>query len=558
MQFVSVFDFESNPQRIFAVHELACMVDGSFATKVTVNFNLSGGTILKLSARPEHRALLKDFDSVEAVGCFCLTELGWGNNAVKLETTAVYDASSKTWDIHTPNTLASKYWISNGYRDAQWAVVFAQAYVGGQHEGVQGFLVRVRDAALRVAPGVSIQDHGDKFGQSGVDNALIRFDHVKAPLSALLNRYADVDAATGVFSSAIKSPRGRFLVALNQLYSGRLCLASKAVGRTKQALAIALRYSASRLSVGPGGDSDTPILEYALQRRALLPLVARCVVVSGSGMNEVKRRYSRESTAGGQGLGQLADETMVLCSGLKAVVTWNCERTASVCRERMGGAGFLGANMFKEILGDAHAICTAEGDNAVLMQKVAKEVLAFYRKGKLEPVSDFADRWELRSLRFLAFLLRKREALAVAELQAKMDAAKARGESVYQVWMLRESQLVQGLAMAYVERFCFDAMLQSLPTAAPGARPVLEDLARLFALDVVAKDPSFLTADVLPVKLFKEAVDEVGALSGELAEQALQLVDAFGIPEGLLPPAARDWVKFNEQENNGQVLHMDF
>jgi acyl-CoA oxidase len=36
--FISVFDFEKNPLNIFAAHEVAGMADGSFATKMTVQF----------------------------------------------------------------------------------------------------------------------------------------------------------------------------------------------------------------------------------------------------------------------------------------------------------------------------------------------------------------------------------------------------------------------------------------------------------------------------------------------------------------------------------------
>lgn len=47
-QLISVFDFEQNPKNIFAVHEIVGMVDGSLATKMTVQFNLFGGQIFPL------------------------------------------------------------------------------------------------------------------------------------------------------------------------------------------------------------------------------------------------------------------------------------------------------------------------------------------------------------------------------------------------------------------------------------------------------------------------------------------------------------------------------
>ncbi len=42
-------------------------------------------------------------------GCFGLTELGFGNNAVEMQTTATYDAATQEFIIHTPTTLAQKY-----------------------------------------------------------------------------------------------------------------------------------------------------------------------------------------------------------------------------------------------------------------------------------------------------------------------------------------------------------------------------------------------------------------------------------------------------------------
>lgn len=45
---ISVYDFKHNPLWVFAAHELAAIVDPDMATKMTVQFNLFGGTVLKL------------------------------------------------------------------------------------------------------------------------------------------------------------------------------------------------------------------------------------------------------------------------------------------------------------------------------------------------------------------------------------------------------------------------------------------------------------------------------------------------------------------------------
>ena len=55
---------------------------------------------------------------------------------------------------------------------------------------------------------------------------------------------------------------------------------------------------------------------------------------------------------------------------MKPLVTWNLEEVASVSRERCGGQGYLSCNRFGVAIASAHAGMTAEGDNAVLMQKV--------------------------------------------------------------------------------------------------------------------------------------------------------------------------------------------
>ena len=98
------------------------MIDPATTTKMTVQFNLFGGTVFRLGTERHHH-LLDGIDSLEDIGCFGLTELGFGNNAVEMQT--IYNKEDDNITINSPTELSHKYWITNGALHAQHCVVFA-------------------------------------------------------------------------------------------------------------------------------------------------------------------------------------------------------------------------------------------------------------------------------------------------------------------------------------------------------------------------------------------------------------------------------------------------
>ena len=208
-----------------------------------------------------HEKYFKSIDDGSIIGCFCLTELGFGNNAIKMETTVTYDDYTQEFIINSPTVLSQKYWITNGFKHSNHAMVFGQTIVKGKNEGVSAFLVPIRDASMKEMPGVSIIDMGNKIGQNGVDNAALKFDHVRIPRVNMMNKFSDVDE-NGNFSSKFKSKSARFFGVTEKLLSGRICIASMCVGAARSCLYIAITYAKKRMAVGPKGESDTPIFEY--------------------------------------------------------------------------------------------------------------------------------------------------------------------------------------------------------------------------------------------------------------------------------------------------------
>jgi glutaryl-CoA dehydrogenase len=118
--------------------------------------------------RDEQKSLwLPQLRSGEAIGCFGLTEPGFGSNPAGMLTTARRDGSE--WVIH-----GEKTWITNG-SVADVAVVWART-----DEGIRGFLVE------RDAPGFTSSEIHGKLSMRASATASLSFNECRVPASAAL------------------------------------------------------------------------------------------------------------------------------------------------------------------------------------------------------------------------------------------------------------------------------------------------------------------------------------------------------------------------------------
>lgn len=287
----------------------------------------------------------------------------------------------------------------------------------------------IRDKNLKPYPGVEINDMGIKMGLNGIDNGALKFHQVRVPRVNMMNKYSDVDE-TGTFTSDIKGIQQRFFKVTERLLSGRLCIASMMLGALKLVTYVAIKYSQQRKGVSPNGKSETPIFDYQLQKNALVPLVARML-----GLNML-HNYAKTVFANPKGH---EDDLLITCCVDKTLMGWHTERSVAIMRERTGGQGYLGANIFGEAMASAHAGITAEGDNRVLMIKVVKDLLSIYMKRPDYFYSGdsikLTDKSQLSCLKTMTDLFQMVEKFKLDRLLNRMAALKGEGKSNYQILM---------------------------------------------------------------------------------------------------------------------------
>jgi acyl-CoA oxidase len=556
--------------RSIAAFETLAFGDLSLLVKCGVQFGLFGGAVLHLGTEKHHREHLKAITSAELLGCFAMTETGHGSNVQALRTTATYDPDTDEFVVHTPDDDARKDYIGNAARDGRMAAVFAQLNVGGEERGVHALLVPIRDEDGNALPGIRIEDCGAKLGLDGVDNGRIWFDRVRVPRDALLDRYATV-SADGVYESAIENPTKRFFTMLGTLIMGRVSICGASIGASKVALTIAIRRGLSRRQFGPPGtDEEAVLMDYRTHQRRLLRPVATTY-----GLHFAQERLAAELhevfTATGE-VDRKRRELETLAAGLKAVATWNATSTIQECREACGGAGYLRASRFAALKADTDVFTTFEGDNTVLLQLCAKNLLTDFRDqfGELDP---------LGTAQFYAgqVFATVAERTAVRELIARLadDLLPGRDdegdlldrETQLELFKWRHEHLLQGVARRLKggiddgrEPFevlvdCQDHVIETarawvdmvvLESFADGVqrcegkklRELLGKLCSLYALSRIEEERGWYQEHGrLSSTRSKAVIKAVNTLCAEVRPHAGLLVDAFGVPERSLGDA---------------------
>ena len=145
--------------------------DSGVRSFVSVQGALVMYPILTFGSEEQKQRWLPRLQSGQAIGCFGLTEPGFGSNPAGMLTRAQRDGAGKGdgWILS-----GEKTWITNG-SVADVAVVWARA-----EDGIQGFLVE------RGTPGFTASDIHGKLSMRASVTSSLKFDECHLPETAML------------------------------------------------------------------------------------------------------------------------------------------------------------------------------------------------------------------------------------------------------------------------------------------------------------------------------------------------------------------------------------
>jgi len=258
------------------------------------------------------------------------------------------------------------------------------------------------------------------------------------------------------------------------------------------------------------------------------------------------------------------------CCALKALTGWSVGIIADNCRERCGGMGYLEANRFGYAIAGSHSSRTAEGDNSVLMNKVASEIIQKQDKTSIVKVVSKAKLGQILQKVVPFYVENSMSNITVDSLIANMEIFKDRSladlamqmnndkdKGRYTAWMELHQNLVQQAARGYSEwRVAVDAKERIGECTNPNLKNIMDELLLLYLVDCIRNNAGEYTKhNLLSNGSYLLLDNKFNDLCRSVGRNSVNLTDAFGFSnEMLATPCALDWIDYNAVDNQGEVV----
>lgn len=490
-----------NPISKIHVTQVANEFDISTGARYGIHLGLYVDTIQNLGSA-KHDSLRDMGYSFKHYGCFALTELGHGSNVANIETTAVFNNATREFIFNSPTRTSTKWWIGAAGRTANMAIVWAQLIVGNDNKGVHAFVLEIRDYVTHeTKPGVIIGDCGKKIELDGIDNGFIIFRDFKAGYDSLLDFYSQI-SEEGKYKTSIKNKEKRLGIMLGGLLRGRLIVVQSSELTLRNALTIALRYSALRKQFSLLDQPECSILDYQSQRCRLVPYLSKLFAIR-SGQLYLYSSYTKVyPTVKTNHESEELAELHAILSGIKGTASSYAFSGIQECREACGGIGFSAHSGLGRLRNTVDILLTWEGDNNVLLQQTGKYILKQLQRkfkgaaseSKTLPflkVFETTFTWIIKTEQDITTenilsTFENRICYLSSEAIKRMQQNSGIYSSSLEVWNKSQVNYVSTLARVYIEYILikeFQGLVKNIRNRCENTGKYMEKLCEVYAID---------------------------------------------------------------------------
>lgn len=361
-----------NAEKLFVCHrENGAIIDGGLAVRTTVQLNLFGGSVANLGDEEQRQWLQGVFDRQE-LGCFALTEAGAGVlSGLVVLTTAKwtpegYIFSSGSTEVEI--ALGRKVWISQGYI-AKWAVVVARLILpssdgNDEDKGPHAFVVDLETVGIKKI------DMDPKVAFNSLDNAMLEFRNALIPHSALLRGVSSVDETTGKYILRDPSRPFRFEDVAQRLLSGRICIAGASLS-FMSSVQDGVEAFAKERRMPAGKDKWSPLIDMPFMRDQLM---------EKKDVRHVLHRYVQILEKDFASTPSISNALVHKIACAKILCVEFAINAVQELKERVGSLSLFQNGPFGSRTDFLYVFRFAEGDSAVLRQKMARDSLKVMQK----------------------------------------------------------------------------------------------------------------------------------------------------------------------------------